>query len=155
MPRVTRRKKLRREGYNKHQIGQLTHGAPCSPMAAFGCLHKGMADMVAMRAAWEDLRDELLPQWIADNPFTRPMGWLLFDATEPRIRVVCEQALEAKEVAEQLKKRGDFRHCYFKSLNVRLDAEDTRGDESAFETEKQYLARLGTLTPAELVAVDA
>lgn len=31
------------------------------------------------RYAWLDLRDSILPDWIARKPFTRPSGWWRFD----------------------------------------------------------------------------
>jgi hypothetical protein len=150
MPRITRRKKNRRAGYNKAQIAQLLHGVAVSPSSAFGALHKGMADMNAMRAAWDELRDELIDEWVSQHPFSRPLGWLLFDATEPRIRVIGEQRIEAMEAAAKRNLGDGFRQCFFKSLNTRLGYEDTRGDEGAWESEEQYLTRIGALLPAEL-----
>jgi hypothetical protein len=38
----------------------------------------------AMRKAWEELRHELLPEWIREHPGTRPYAWWKFDAPEPR-----------------------------------------------------------------------
>ncbi|MEQ1953600.1 hypothetical protein [Mesorhizobium sp. CN2-181] len=39
-----------------------------------------------VRELWERWRDELLAQWVLDNPGTRPRGWWMFDAPENRIR---------------------------------------------------------------------
>lgn len=33
---------------------------------------------------WEDVRDELLPQWIREHPGTRPFAWWRDEAPEPR-----------------------------------------------------------------------
>src|SRR5262245_24475643 len=39
------------------------------------------------RAAWEVLRDGLLPEFIAENPGRRPWAWWAFDAPGPRRRI--------------------------------------------------------------------
>ncbi len=36
-----------------------------------------------LRAAWEKDRNTLLPQFIAENPGSRPWGWWQFSAPEP------------------------------------------------------------------------
>jgi hypothetical protein len=145
MPRVKRRAKRRRD-YTKQEINLLTTGI--SLTTRFGALHKGLADMAAMREAWDDLRDELLPQWIESHPFSRPIGWLLFDATQPRIAVVGEAALES---LEWTRSHSDYRQHDFFALNHRLGIEDnSRDSEAAFESEKQYLTRIGALTESEL-----
>jgi hypothetical protein len=88
-----------------------------------------------------------MPAWSVESPFTRPLGFWLFDATEPRIRVYGKQQLEA---VEKLKTRGaDFRLCYFESLNDRLGFPSTRPERGEYETEKQYLCRLNLLFDSE------
>src|SRR5262245_16800453 len=104
MPRVTRRRKMRRAEWSHHHIAQLTSGVAVSPMSAFGAIHKGLHDKAAMQAAWAELRDELIDEWVQTRPFTRPLAWLLFDAKEPRIRVIGEQRIEAIDDAA----RRDF-----------------------------------------------
>src|SRR3954466_9433161 len=118
MPRVKRIAKRRRD-YSSSEINTLMAGV--APTTRFGALHKGTADLAAMREAWEDLRDELLPLWIAAHPFSRPLGWLLFDTTQPRLRVVGEQAIEAAEF--QATRGTNYRLCYFEGLNIRLGFE--------------------------------
>jgi hypothetical protein len=39
------------------------------------------------RACWEAVRDELLSEWIAEYPGTRPWAFWEFDAPEPRLRL--------------------------------------------------------------------
>ncbi|MBN2559398.1 MAG: hypothetical protein JXQ75_00510 [Phycisphaerae bacterium] len=53
---------------------------------AFGRDNRGTFDPDAMRGAWETLRAELLPKWIAAHPGTRPYAWWVFDAPERRRR---------------------------------------------------------------------
>ncbi|MCC6228523.1 MAG: hypothetical protein IT432_04775 [Phycisphaerales bacterium] len=61
-------------------------------------------DLDLARRAWEELRDELLPEFIREHPLTRPWAWWRFDAPEPR---------------------------------------------SPLEPEREYLTRLGLLSPEE------
>ena len=86
MPRVRRRPKRRRIGYTKGQVEHLLSGyQSCGD--DFGREVRGTLDVEAMREAWITLRDELLPQWIAENPGTRPYAWWQFDAPERRQRI--------------------------------------------------------------------
>ncbi len=42
---------------------------------------------VDLKAAWEELRDELLAEHIAEHPGTRPRAWWRFDAPGPRRQI--------------------------------------------------------------------
>lgn len=86
MPRVMRRAKQRRAGLTAAHINQLLSGFDLLG-TAFGDDKRKPCDRDAMRAAWESLRDELLPQWIAEKPGSRPWAWWIFDAPERRQRV--------------------------------------------------------------------
>jgi hypothetical protein len=145
MPRVRRVAKRRRD-YTTQEIKLLTTGV--SLTTRFGTVHNGRANMPALRDAWNELRDELMDQWIAEHPFSRPFSWLLFEATEPRLRTAGEQRMESAEAARK-RELGNYRYCYFEDLNTRLGAEETRGNEAEWETEKQYLCRLNLLTDGE------
>jgi hypothetical protein len=149
MPRVKRLKKNRRASYEKGHAEQLLEGMSIG--ASFGNMRRGRCDCKAMRAAWDDLRNDLLPPWITDHPFERPVAFWLFDAKEPRLRTAGEQRIESMEL---VKKRGlyggSLRLCFFEELNIRLGAEETRGNEGEWETERQYLCRIGALTDSEL-----
>src|SRR6185369_5385211 len=143
MPRVKRLKKLRRAGYEPGHVDELLTGLSIG--ATFGHMRRHRCDYVAMRAAWNELRDDLLPAWIAEHPFTRPVAFWLFDASQPRLRTVGEQRLESIEGAKK-RELGDLRLCFFEELNTRIGAEETRGNQGEWETEKQYLCRLNLLT---------
>ena len=145
MPRVKRIAKRRRE-YPPNEIQLLLTGVALT--TRFGALHKGQGDKAGLRQLWEELRDELLDQWISEHPFTRPFAWLLFDAKEPRLRTVGEQRIESLEAAQK-RGLGEYRLCHFENLNRRLGAEETRGSEGEWETEKQYLCRLNLLADSE------
>ncbi len=86
MPRVRRRPKRRRIGYTKGQVEHLLRGYTFLG-DDFGREVRGTLDVEAMWEAWITLRDELLPQWIAENPGTRPYAWWQFDAPERRQRI--------------------------------------------------------------------
>jgi hypothetical protein len=43
----------------------------------------GELNLEAIKTAWEELREELQPEWIEKHPGTRPWGWWAFDAPEP------------------------------------------------------------------------
>jgi hypothetical protein len=146
MPRV-RRKAKRRPEYTRQERNMLTHGSSFT-CPRFGTYRRANINWPILTAAWRDLEGELLPEWIAENPFTRPVGWLLFDAKKPRLRTVGEQRIESVEAAEK-RGLGDLRLCFFEELNQRLGAEETRYDEQNWETEKQYLCRLNLLTESE------
>jgi hypothetical protein len=44
-------------------------------------------DMEALRDVWEEVKDEVLKEWIGDYPGTRPWCWWRFEAKEQRARV--------------------------------------------------------------------
>jgi len=69
MPRVRRRAKRRTCWTDAHKRALLMHD----------WFLDVFADDAAERAAWEHLRDGLLPAWIAEHPGTRPRAWWKFD----------------------------------------------------------------------------
>jgi hypothetical protein len=140
MPRITRRQK-KRQALTPNQVKLLTTGVSMTD-PRWGTWVKPR-DRQAARAAWEENRSELLADWIRCHPCTRPVAFYQWDAVEPRQRIAGEQ--------QPANESTDFRLSVgFGGLNARLGAEDTRGNEGDWETEKQYLARIGALTPAEL-----
>lgn len=145
MPRV-RRKAKRRNDYHPEEIKQLTTGVSLMN-PRFGTWHRQKINWPVLKAAWRDLESDLLPEWIAENPFTRPVAYWLFDAKQPRLPVVGEQKLEALEWSRS---QCHFRQYFFFNVNRRLGIDDgSRDSEAAFESEKQYLQRLDLLTDGE------
>ncbi len=144
MPRNLRRTRFRKTR-DPQEIKLLTHGV--SLTTRFGIAIK-LRDREGLRALWSELRDELLGEWVAEHPFTRPFAWLLFEATEPRLPVSGEAAAEAHEWTGA---HNHFRQHCFLGINRLLGIEDdSRDSKAAFESEKQYVIRLGLLTDAEL-----
>lgn len=86
MPRVVRRAKQRRAKLTDAHIQQLLSGFDLIG-TAFGDDRSKPCDRDAMREAWEALRDELLQEWIAEKPGSRPWAWWTFDAPERRRRI--------------------------------------------------------------------
>jgi hypothetical protein len=91
-----------------------------------------------LRAAWEDLRDELLPAFIAQHPGQRPWAWWAFEAPEPRRRI----GPGPEPVGEEEMWLGMPR--LYRGLPPSL---------GMYESEADYLRRLDLLTAAEARAL--
>lgn len=110
--------------------------------------------MERMRADWQRFRDELLQEWIASHPGSRPFAWWAFDAParretsdgsdhpfdRPERRALCAE-WHAQYPAIRHDKR--FVELFF-GVPV-ICVESVR-----YETERQYLVRRGLLTTDEL-----
>jgi hypothetical protein len=92
------------------------------------------------RAAWKALRDELLPEWIAAKPGTRPRCWWLFDAPGRRQR--SDGGIHPHD-----RVGADPEHRMFMGKPARIQAQDVRAE---YETEKTFLRRCSMLDDAEL-----
>lgn len=109
--------------------------------------------MKQMREDWETHREEMLAEWIAERPGSRPWAWWTFDAVARREtsdgtdhpfdrlerRELCE-----KWHAEHPAMRHDerFVELFFGVPVICVEA-------ARFETERQYLSRLNLLTSDE------
>ena len=146
MPRVKRKGKRRRD-YSKSEVNQLTSGVSMTN-PRFGSWSRQNINWPELESAWRELEGELLQEWIAEQLFTRPVGWLLFDAKQPRLPVIGEQLLEA---LEWTRSHCHFRQHFFFDINHRLGIEDdSRDSHGPYESEKQYLIRISALTEVEL-----
>ncbi|MGE3107322.1 MAG: hypothetical protein AB7G11_13990 [Phycisphaerales bacterium] len=99
-------------------------------------------DLDLARQAWTELRDELLPEFIREHPFSRPWGWWRFDAPEARREAEEESGDDAGEWLGSPSWWATYR-------------ERTPGDHPSrgCESFRAYLTRLGLLTPEELQLV--
>ena len=84
MPRPPRRPKDRRESYGPGHVeqlltGQSLKGPSFSASGRVGCRWRDPLTCEAARAAWAELRDELLPQFIEANPGRRPAAWWYYE----------------------------------------------------------------------------
>ena len=144
MPRARRRANERRE-YDKVERRSFTDGITFTNR--YAPLHRLRITKEEWRAAWDDLRDELVPEWIEAHPFSRPLGYWEVDADQPRLPVSGEAAIEAREWMEA---HQHYRQYSFLWLNRRLGiTDDSRDEKAPFESEKQYLIRLDLLTESE------
>lgn len=151
MPRVIRQPKRRRTSLSVDQVEQLQIGRPF-----FGPGFGG--DQEALEAAWKAFRVELLREWVAEHPGTRPWAWWRFDAPELRRRVDGRRhpffsAKRAERVA-RLITRPDAADDLREQLNstsfgvpcAHVCVDDA---QALYETEHDFLARHDMLLPGE------
>lgn len=112
-----------------------------------------------MRQGWEDFRDELLPEWIAHFPRSRPYAWWVFDAPERRQRIDGKphpfDNPERNAIIESNREKYpsspmDACRLSFGRPTIYLCGDD---GVAQYETESAYLERLGLLFPGEADAV--
>jgi hypothetical protein len=144
MPRVLRRSRDRLGLTQEHVDALLTGHDFCG---AFNGAE------IAMRHAWDSLRDELLQQWIAEHPGTRPWAWWKFDAPELRRRVNGVHPFENVERTAHCRRVGipeaDYLRIFFGKPGCLIPPPHADDFDALYETELGYLERLGLLTEAE------
>jgi hypothetical protein len=96
------------------------------------------------RDAWLDLQAELLPQWIAAHPRTRPRCWWLYSAVEPRRR------LDGIPAADDPRRAPGRPENFMGLPRLRTTAADI---DQEYETQVDYLRRLDLLTASETQAL--
>lgn len=160
MPRVRRRAKRRRTGYTDAHVYQLLSGHDFFGSAFGRDDLVSRCDLGAMREAWRELRAGLLADWIAEHPGTRPYAWWTFDAPERRRRI--DGQPHPFDNAERIAKVEHWRRDYpdvagreacklYYGMPVCLM---TRDDfDAEYESEADYLDRLGLLTDNERAAL--
>lgn len=148
-----RRNEWQRLGYTREQIEQLLTGRNWLERG-FGT-HEN-CDVEAMRRAWKELRNELLPDWIAGHPGTRPYAWWRFDAPEPRQRIDGKphpfddphRDFEVDRLAPSPDSRARYYELGFGIPRLRLGSiPDELNAE--YESPPAYLNRLGLLPDDE------
>ena len=156
MPRLRRRKHRRRTEYNEHHRSALLTGNAYFCFRTKGDLRNN--DLVAMREAWEYLKDGLLPEFIEENPGERPWAWWEFDSPERRLRTddkphpfdnpgrikYCQEISEKPGAGEQYLKRV-YNLTYGRPSNL-VGYDDS---EAVYESDVEYLFRLNLLTVEE------
>jgi hypothetical protein len=101
----------------------------------------------AERELWARHREQLLRQWVADHPGTRPHAWWSLDAPEPRRALGGRGVLLCGEFIRNLRADLDRGLLVFASIDV--------GDPPRFESEATYLARLGLFLDGERERIPA
>lgn len=108
-----------------------------------------------MREDWNRYRDELLREWIASRPGSRPFAWWLFDATGRRETI--DGSVHPFDRPERRKLCDEWHARYPRVGHDRLFYELFYGRPRIvvgegmvhYESEREYLARLGLLTRDE------
>ncbi|WP_339857950.1 hypothetical protein [Pseudohongiella acticola] len=82
-----RRSRANNAGFADKYCRQELLTGPCL-LAGLGYFTYGAedaCDLERMKADWQRHKRELMAEWIADNPGTRPFAWWQFEASEPRL----------------------------------------------------------------------
>ena len=182
MPRIKRRAHRRKLAWGKGHTDQLLSGHGYSFAENFGNESRGTLDEDLMRSAWEELGAELLDGWIAENPFSRPYAWWRYAAPERRRRIGsirlksgrqrggddddCEFIDDGKahpfdsderntKIAEWRREYPEIADREAHRLNFGIPNSMMVPDDfdAVYESEHDYLERLGLLTPGEKSAV--
>lgn len=128
---------------------------------------------LSLREAWVLVRGDILEHWCAERPGTRPSCWWNYDSPEPRRRLggtgdrLSEVLAHGSCFSYGLPAEGwltpSLVAVYRSHLNIALrnrlhgrvaQPVDTR-DPPRFESEPDYLARLGLLTSTEQALFEA
>jgi hypothetical protein len=151
MPSLRRRCLARRE-YTADEISQLLTGHEEMGGTGFGCAFRCEIDLDAANEAWQALRDELLPEFIAEHPGQRPWAWWAFDAPERRRRLDGVHPFDIEgEFYEKCPDRlnGPWPpECPMETW-FGLPSPHRFGTFGEYESERQYLTRLNLLTQNE------
>jgi hypothetical protein len=128
------------------------------------------------KAAWETIRAEVMPTWIADHPCSRHSAWWRFDSTEQRRRLggtgdthddhyepsECDRGIPTDWFTQWESDfyNGRTRDIHGKKIEKWPSGYYEEGDHPGtpisaedpptFESETAYLQRHGLLTPAEV-----
>jgi hypothetical protein len=80
MARIFRALPPKKPDWQRHTLltGELPDDAPTFAFLDWGYFSRG--DQPVVLAVWEELREELLTDWIKGHPGTRPYAWWAFDA---------------------------------------------------------------------------
>jgi hypothetical protein len=107
-----------------------------------------VGDPALWKKVWEQTKAELLPEWIAKHPGTRPLPWWLFDHKKER-PVLHPMASQTEAVVRK-------QHTYLGMLHTSiLHGHGSGGEMWPFqEPEEEYLERLGLLSDSEVEALE-
>ena len=142
MPRKRRTPKTRRAEVTPAVLALLSDGEGNHPVRFF------ITD-IELRAAWDEVKDQILEENARDYPGTRPLHWWRFNAPEARRRL---GGTGKPDHGGDLK-RGLPWFWTPDPQGVPIDP----SDPPAFESEAAYLQRLDLLLPGEfdrLIAAD-
>lgn len=98
---------------------------------------------VSFSESWQRLRGQILADWIREHPGTRPWAWWAFEASEPRRQIA---GGEARQPDQETGRPGD--QALWRGIPPCWGAAQF-ADPPLYETEAEYLARLGLLAAGE------
>lgn len=109
------------------------------------------ADDDQMRQAWSEIGEELTAEWIAERPGTRPWGWWKFVAKEPRRCLSGPHPFTNGARTRFLGDKAKLTRFGLPRMLVCPTSAPGCPDDFAcrFESERDFLERLGLLTQAE------
>lgn len=113
-----------------------------------------------MRQDWEANRDELLAEWVATNPGTRPLAWWEFDAPAGTRRETIDGSPHPfdRPERESLRQKWHSEHPHMNYdtgfLRLYRGTPAITVEHVRYESEIDYLQRLELLLPGELERVD-
>jgi hypothetical protein len=108
-----------------------------------------------LKTAWERYRDEIMGDWIRQNPCSRPWGWWRFDAPENRRRVGGFGQPDFEVLAYGPDYERGVPSGWITQDDVETFGPDFKGipydrhDPPRYESESSYLQRLNLLISAE------
>jgi hypothetical protein len=114
------------------EFGEFQKGS--QNVLVFKLAGKRHGDEGQLREIWADHRDEILKDWIKDNPGSRPWAWWVCDAKEARMQVGGSGIPYIDDLEMGIPRRW---------LGARPDA------PPVVESQAAYLQRLHLLTSAE------
>jgi len=157
MPNIKRRTKRRADGYHEFHVMQLQLGfdlwGKCNHwFAAFG--NDDDFDRTAAKEAWGVLGEQILRDWTCEHPGQRPAAWSWFEAPERRRRVdgvqhPFDDRVRKKKHDEMPDHYWAKRHAYDLHFGVPRIVSGDDMFAAKYESEAEYLERLGLLTEAE------
>lgn len=139
-----------------------------------GVRPKPYIDDYAAEAEWREVREEVIAQFAAERPGTRPTYWWIYEAREPRLRLGgtgTEAWLFVKYRYAEHHPRPSYRNGMPSRWLTNFDLNPPAGciynfrpeilpgaqaydpqDPPVYESQGVYLERLGLLLPGETVA---
>jgi hypothetical protein len=106
-------------------------------------------DEESQRALWDELKDDILAEHVKRSPGSRPWAWWKWEATEMRRVMGLDRDIVGDETDrlpafEDPNLPAHFKRNYFGKPNIY--------DGFLYESEEEYLERLGLLTREEKAA---
>lgn len=144
------KRKQRRLEYDDDHVSAMLKGTWFRWWDGFGHYRRGPNE-TALRTAWECLRDDLLPEYIALNLGARPWAWWRYDAPdEGRRRVPSGYTATHPDAPEHLREHPD-KPCFGIFTIYGTEEDDA---EPVWESQAEFLKRHSLLSADELASIE-